>query len=115
MTLLPDSGPDGGVTTIDIAVTSGNDTAFYKIVITRGAAAADATLLDLSLGDAVALNPAFSRHTYSYKATVPNSVSSVTVAPADNTDADCHIRLQVRHGHTGQQCDSRASSWTWMP
>ena len=49
--LNPATGGDGGTTTINIAVTSGDATTFYKIVITRGAAAADATLGNLSLGD----------------------------------------------------------------
>ena len=34
-----------------LAVTAGDATTFYKIVITRGAAAADATLSNLSFGD----------------------------------------------------------------
>ena len=58
----------GADTTIDIAVTAGDVTTFYKIVISRGAAAADATLSTLSLGTDVTLDPAFSRHTYSYTA-----------------------------------------------
>ena len=38
---------DVGPNTINIAVTAGDATTFYKIVITRGAAAADATLSEL--------------------------------------------------------------------
>ena len=94
-------GPD---TTIDLAVTVGDATTFYKIVVTRGAAAADATLSDLSLGTSgVTLNPTFSRHTYSYSATVPNSVDMVTVTPTDNADAIATYRLQVRHGPLGRR------------
>ena len=63
-----------GPNTINLAVTAGDATTFYKIVITRGAAAADATLSALAFGDDVTLVPEFSRHTYrSYTATVPNS------------------------------------------
>ncbi len=87
VTLNPASGGDGGTTTINIAVTAGDATTFYKIVITRGAAAADATLGGLSLGTGVTLDPAFSRHTSSYKAQVANNVASVTVEPTDNTEA----------------------------
>ena len=35
----------------------------------------------------VTLDPAFSRHTSSYKAQVANNVASVTVEPTDNTEA----------------------------
>ena len=42
---------DVGLNTIDLAVTAGDATTFYKIVITRGEAGADATLSILSLGD----------------------------------------------------------------
>ena len=38
---------EGADTTINLAVTAGDATTFYKIVITRGAAAADATLSNL--------------------------------------------------------------------
>ena len=72
----------GADTTITIAVTAGDATSFYKIVITRGAAAADASLNTLAFGADVTLVPAFSRHTYSYTATVPNRiVDTVTVTP----------------------------------
>jgi hypothetical protein len=84
VTLLPTSGADGGTTTINIAVTSGDATTFYKIVITRGAAAADATLESLSIGEGITLRPAFSRHTNSYRTTVPNSVADVTVTAEGN-------------------------------
>ena len=77
-------------------------TTFYKIVITRGAAAADATLSDLSLGAAITLVPKFSRHTYrGYSATVPNSVGTVTVTPADNDDAIATYQYKSGTGALG--------------
>ena len=81
-----------------LAVTAGDATTFYKIVITRGAAAADASLNTLAFGADVTLVPAFSRHTYSYTATVPNSVRATTnVARTDNAEAT----QQPRRRRTG--------------
>ena len=45
----------GVLNTIDLAVTAGDATTFYKIVITRGAAAADATLSACRWVDTVTL------------------------------------------------------------
>ncbi len=84
-------------TTIDIAVTSGDDTTFYKIVISRGASEADATLSNLVLSD-ITLSPAFSRHTYSYTATVASSDEAVTVTPTDNADSVQTIVYRVGPG-----------------
>ena len=75
-----------GPNTINIAVTVDDVTTFYQIVITRGEAAADASLSALAFSD-VTLVPAFSRHTYSYKATVANSVLNTDVTQTANQDA----------------------------
>ena len=83
-----------GPNTIDIAVTAGGVTTFYQIVITRGAAAADATLGNLEL-EAITLEPAFSRHTYRYTATVPNSDAATDITAADNATAEATIVYKV--------------------
>ncbi len=88
-----------GPNTIDIAVTAGDVTTFYQIVITRGAAAADASLSTLSLDTTgVTLDPEFSRHTYRYTVTVPNSVDDVTVTAAGNTTEAPDIVYRVGSG-----------------
>ena len=90
---------DVGPNTIDIAVTAGDVTTFYEIVITRGASAADASLSDLSLDTTgVTLKPEFSRHTYRYTVTVPNSVDDVTVTAAGNTASAPGIVYRVGSG-----------------
>ena len=88
----------GADTPITIAVTVGDATTFYKIVISRGAAAADASLNTLAFGADVTLVPAFSRHTYSYTATVPNRIDDVTGAQTANTDSPPDIVYRVGSG-----------------
>ena len=87
-----------GPNPINIAVTVGDVTTFYKIVITRGEAAADASLETLAFSG-VTLVPEFARHTYIYKATVANSVVNTDVTQtANDTSPSPNIVYRVGAG-----------------
>jgi Cadherin-like beta sandwich domain/PASTA domain len=81
-----------GSNTIDVLVT-GEDatTTTYTITVTR-AAAADATLSNLTLSSRT-LSPPFSSGTTSYSASVSNSTANLTVTP---TATEPHATIQVR-------------------
>ena len=100
---------EGADTSITLAVTAGDATTFYKIVISRGASGADASLSALAFGDDVTLVPAFSRHTYSYTATVPNRIVNVDVTQAANTAASPSPNIVYRVG-SGQGIPHSASN-----
>ena len=84
-----------GENTIKVKVISaqGTATSTYTLVVTRAAtdASADATLSALALGFGT-LSPAFAAATERYTASVPNSVSRITVTPAAN-----HAEATVKH------------------
>ena len=86
---------DVGANTINLAVTAGGVTTFYEIVITRGEAAADATLGNLELVD-ITLEPEFSRHTYRYTATVPNSDVATDITATGNGEAEIVYKVGGR-------------------
>ena len=71
-----------GENTVKVKVTAGDEetTKTYTVTVTRGTAAADATLSGLTVSE-VTLAPEFASTTESYTATVGNAVSRLTVTP----------------------------------
>ena len=71
-----------GANTIKVKVTAddGTTTKTYTVTVTRGTAAADATLSGLTLSPGI-LSPAFDSARETYAASVANSAARVTVAP----------------------------------
>jgi hypothetical protein len=65
-----------GETTITVTVTAGDATNVYTVKVTRGPAAADATLNQLAL-EGLTLD--FSKNTFSYSLTVPAKIGTTTV------------------------------------
>lgn len=70
-----------GANTFTVVVTAQNESQqTYTVTVNRAAISTDANLSGLTLSDG-ALSPAFAPGTSSYTATVPSSVSSVTLTP----------------------------------
>ena len=79
-----------GETKITVMVTSSDMTTTSTYTITVNRRHADASLKSLSLGDDVALTPAFDAGTMSYSTSVASTVGTVTVMAAP-TDADATV------------------------
>ncbi len=79
-----------GKTEIKVIVTSSDMTTTSTYTITVNRRHADASLKSLSLGDDVALMPAFDAGTMSYTTSVASTVTAVTVMAA-TTDADATV------------------------
>ncbi len=83
---------EGAQTVISVVVTAqdGTTTKTYTITVTR-AASAVATLSNIKLSTG-ALSPAFATGTVNYTASVPNTVTSVTLTPT-TTDANATVTV----------------------
>jgi len=82
-----------GVQTVITAVVTSQDgtaTKTYTLAVTR-APSSDATLSSIKLSNGT-LSPAFATATTSYTASVPNSVSTITITPT-TTDANATIKV----------------------